>query len=166
MAQIDRVSKTVKDFAGQVEKFKGGEKNREFLYLDEMLTRALLELDNVDPDGCDEVRQARRAVIKEINAAIAKLEEKAKTPQEKTKPEQETNMETPTPAPTTPTPPTQDSAAPPPTTPTPAPTPAPAEGGEKAEEKMETDQQEEVKSSEPAEGTAEPAPAQPPVSSS
>lgn len=45
-----------------------------------MLTRALLQLDNVDPDGCDQVRQARRGVIKDINNAITKLESLAKDP--------------------------------------------------------------------------------------
>lgn len=64
----------------QVSRFQGTKKDREFLYLDEMLTRALLQLDNVDPDGCDDVRQARRTVIKDINAAIGKLEALAKDP--------------------------------------------------------------------------------------
>lgn len=147
----------MKDLVGKVEEYKGGKKDREFLYLDEMLTRALLELDNVDPDGCDDVRQARRAVIKGINAAISKLEEKATTPLQ----------EEPNTQPPAPTPPTanQDPSAPPPTTPTPATTTQEGEKTEKSEEKMETDQQQEAKSSEPAEGTAETAPAQPEISS-
>lgn len=55
------------------------------MYLDEMLTRALLQLDNVDPDGQDDVRQARRAVIKEINANISLLESKAAEAENKPK---------------------------------------------------------------------------------
>lgn len=156
MAQIERVSGTVKDLAGKVDEFTGGKKDRDFLYLDEMLTRALLELDNVDPDGCDDVRQARRAVIKEINAAISKLEEKAKTPQQ-----EQPSTQPPAPTPTA----NQDSTAPPPTTPTPAATTQEGEKTEKSEEKMETVQQE-ANSSEPAEGTAETAPAQPEATSS
>lgn len=71
---------TVAELREKVEGFKGTKKDREFLYLDEMLTRALLQLDNVDPDGCDQVRQARRGVIKDINSAISKLEALAKDP--------------------------------------------------------------------------------------
>ncbi|XP_050699986.1 trithorax group protein osa-like isoform X3 [Eriocheir sinensis] len=160
MAQIERVSATVKDLVGKVEEYKGGKKDREFLYLDEMLTRALLELDNVDPDGCDDVRQARRTVIKGINAAISKLEEKATTPLK-----EDQNTQPPPPPPPPPTA-NQDPAAPPPTTPTPGTTTQEGEKTEKSEEKMETDQKEAVKSGEPAEGSAETAPAQPEVSSS
>ncbi|ROT61511.1 hypothetical protein C7M84_020706 [Penaeus vannamei] len=49
------------------------------------------KLDNVDPDGRDDVRQARRAVIKDINAAISLLESKA------AEPEQAQKEKTPTP---------------------------------------------------------------------
>lgn len=83
---------SVDEYRSKVEAFSGSKKSRDFLYLDEMLTRALLQLDNVDPDGRDDVRQARRAVIKGINAAISLLESKA------TEPEKEQKEKTPTPA--------------------------------------------------------------------
>lgn len=81
LSQIDAVRTSVEEYRKKVDDFKGSKKDREFLYLDEMLTRALLQLDNVDPNGCDVVRQARRAVIKEINASISLLETKASEPQ-------------------------------------------------------------------------------------
>lgn len=81
LAQIEAVRASVEEYREKVNAFEGTKKNREFLYLDEMLTRALLQLDNIDPDGCDDVRQARRAAIKDINAAISALETKASEPQ-------------------------------------------------------------------------------------
>ncbi|KAK3863715.1 hypothetical protein Pcinc_030542 [Petrolisthes cinctipes] len=77
LIQIAAVAGSVANYSDLVGKFSGGRKSKEFLYLDEMLTRALLLLDNVDPDGRQDVRQARRTVIKEINASIAALEAKA-----------------------------------------------------------------------------------------
>lgn len=91
MSQIESVKASVDEYRAKVEAFSGSKKSREFLYLDEMLTRALLQLDNVDPDGRDDVRQARRAVIKDINAAISLLESKA------AEPEQAQKEKTPTP---------------------------------------------------------------------
>ena len=77
MTAIEEVAASVAEHRQGVEAFTGQRKDRQFLYLDEMLTRCLLQLDNVDPDGRDDVRQARRNVIKDINAAIALLETKA-----------------------------------------------------------------------------------------
>lgn len=77
LVQIAAVAGSVAEYSERVGKFTGGRKSKEFLYLDEMLTRALLQLDNVNPDGRQDVRQARRAVIKEINSSIAALEAKA-----------------------------------------------------------------------------------------
>lgn len=77
LVQIAAVAGSVAEYSERVAKFTGGRKSKEFLYLDEMLTRALLQLDNVDPDGRQDVRQARRAVIKEINSSISALEAKA-----------------------------------------------------------------------------------------
>ncbi|ROT83194.1 putative BAG domain-containing protein Samui isoform X1 [Penaeus vannamei] len=91
LSQIESVKASVDEYRAKVEAFSGSKKSREFLYLDEMLTRALLQLDNVDPDGRDDVRQARRAVIKDINAAISLLESKA------AEPEQAQKEKTPTP---------------------------------------------------------------------
>ncbi|KAG7163722.1 BAG domain-containing protein Samui-like, partial [Homarus americanus] len=84
LAQIEAIRASVEEFRSKVDVFTGT-KNREFLYLDEMLTRALLKLDNIDPDGRDDVRMARRAVIKDINASISLLEAKASETETKLK---------------------------------------------------------------------------------
>ena len=76
MDKISEVQKSVDEYKAEVSQYKGGKgkKDRQFLYLDEMLTRALLKLDDIDPDGRDDVRQARRALIKDINSTISTLE--------------------------------------------------------------------------------------------
>ena len=61
----------------KVDQFGGTKKDKEFLYLDEMLTRALISLDDIDPDGNNEIRLARKALIKDINSKISLLEKKA-----------------------------------------------------------------------------------------
>lgn len=61
----------------KVDEFTGATKNKEFLYLDEMLTRAMISLDDIDPDGNNDIRQARKALIKDINSKISLLEKKA-----------------------------------------------------------------------------------------
>ncbi|XP_064097410.1 BAG domain-containing protein Samui-like isoform X2 [Macrobrachium nipponense] len=98
LTQIEAVQASVDEYIAKVDAFTGVKNDREFLYLDEMLTRALLQLDNVDPDGREDVRQARRAVIKNINAAISALETKAtdaaKKNKEKTPENGEVSMET------------------------------------------------------------------------
>ena len=132
MVQINKVRGTVADLTQTVTAFQGTKNDRDFLYLDEMLTRALLQLDNVDPDGCDDVRQARKAVIKDINAAISKLESLAKDPGTSTP---KATCEDPQKSPTG----EQDPA----TSAPPAPPAPQQEAEEKSAEKMEVEKQEE-----------------------
>lgn len=87
METISAVRASVTELQEKVDKFEDKEKNKEFLYIDEMLTRALLQLDNIDPDGRDDVRQARRNLIKDINNTISKLEKKATQTSDETKTE-------------------------------------------------------------------------------
>ncbi|XP_075973888.1 BAG domain-containing protein starvin isoform X2 [Anticarsia gemmatalis] len=61
----------------EVENFKGTKKDKKYLFLDEMLTRNLIKLDNIETDGKENIRQARKEAIKCIQKCIAVLEAKA-----------------------------------------------------------------------------------------
>lgn len=61
----------------QVEQFAGKPRDKQYLYLDEMLTRNLIKLDNIDTEGKDTIRQARKEAIKCIEKWISILEAKA-----------------------------------------------------------------------------------------
>ncbi|XP_018023076.1 putative mediator of RNA polymerase II transcription subunit 12 [Hyalella azteca] len=77
LEKIEQVRSKTEEFMQKVDAFTGTKKDREFLYLDEMLTRALISLDDIDPDGNAEIRQARKNLIKDINSKISLLEKKA-----------------------------------------------------------------------------------------
>ncbi|CAG9831780.1 unnamed protein product [Diabrotica balteata] len=77
--QIQEIQKDVSSLMEQVEKFAGKSRDKQYLYLDEMLTRNLIKLDNIDTQGQDTIRLARKEAIKCIQQAIALLESKAST---------------------------------------------------------------------------------------
>uniref|UniRef100_A0A0B6ZA51 BAG domain-containing protein n=1 Tax=Arion vulgaris TaxID=1028688 RepID=A0A0B6ZA51_9EUPU len=67
----------VKGFEEQVNTFKGVKKDKEYRYLEEMLTRSLLKLDSVESGSYESVRQARKQAVRYIEAAIGLLELKS-----------------------------------------------------------------------------------------
>ncbi|XP_066140428.1 BAG domain-containing protein Samui-like isoform X1 [Euwallacea fornicatus] len=77
MEQIEAIQKDVASLLRQVEAFNGLPKDKNYLYLDEMLTRNLLKLDNVDTQGQDSIRSARKEAIKSIERTISLLDTKA-----------------------------------------------------------------------------------------
>lgn len=83
--KIQDIQRDVLNLMGQVEKFSGVRSDKEYAYLDEMLTRNLLKLDTIDTQGKESIRLARKEAIKCIQASInvleAKAEENAKTAQ-------------------------------------------------------------------------------------
>lgn len=60
-----------------VEQFGGKRGDKDYIYLDEMLTRNLLKLDTIDTNGKESIRLARKEAIKCIQTSIAVLEAKA-----------------------------------------------------------------------------------------
>lgn len=60
-----------------VEQFGGKRGDKDYMYLDEMLTRNLLKLDTIDTNGKESIRLARREAIKCVQASIAVLEAKS-----------------------------------------------------------------------------------------
>ncbi|KAI5652103.1 hypothetical protein NE865_00441 [Phthorimaea operculella] len=63
----------------EVEKFTGTKKDKRYIYLDEMLTRNLIKLDNIETEGKENIRNARKEAIKCIQKCIAVLEAKAES---------------------------------------------------------------------------------------
>ena len=60
----------------KIEKFDGSKTDKEYLYLDEMLTRHLISLDGIDPEGQLEIRQLRKESIKSVNRCLSLLDRK------------------------------------------------------------------------------------------
>ncbi|XP_020622057.1 uncharacterized protein LOC110059672 [Orbicella faveolata] len=64
--EIESVLAKAKELIPRVEAFKGSKQDKEYLYLEEHLTRCLLSLDLVETDGQGKLKSARRAAVKEI----------------------------------------------------------------------------------------------------
>lgn len=77
ISKIQDIQRDVLDLMAKVEKFTGKRQDKEYAYLDEMLTRNLLKLDTIDTQGKDSIRLARKEAIKCIQASINVLEAKA-----------------------------------------------------------------------------------------
>ncbi|GLV46756.1 starvin [Carabus blaptoides fortunei] len=77
LEKIKCVRNDVMELMSHVENFRGTRKDREYLYLDEMLTRNLIKLDNVETEGKENIRLARKEAIKCIQTCISNLEARA-----------------------------------------------------------------------------------------
>lgn len=77
MAQIAAVKAEVDGLERQVQQFSGESKDKQYRYLDEMLTREMIKLDNIDTDGHAEIRAARKDVIRAIEKCAALLESRS-----------------------------------------------------------------------------------------
>lgn len=62
--KIQDIQRDVLELMAKVEQFKGTRQDKEYVYLDEMLTRNLLKLDTIDTNGKDSIRLARKEAIK------------------------------------------------------------------------------------------------------
>jgi hypothetical protein len=77
ISRVQTIQKDVEELQDQVNKYSGrSRKDKEYIYLDEMLTRNLLKLDDIDTEGKDNVRQARKEAIRTIQRCISVLEGK------------------------------------------------------------------------------------------
>lgn len=54
----------------EVSKFKGAKGSREFLTLEEKLTRQLLSLDAIDTGGEEQIRSARKSTVDQIQELL------------------------------------------------------------------------------------------------
>lgn len=77
IAKIQAIQRDVLELMCAVEQFGGQRNDKDYMYLDEMLTRNLLKLDTIDTNGKESIRLARKEAIKCIQASIAVLDAKA-----------------------------------------------------------------------------------------
>jgi BCL2-associated athanogene 3 len=81
LSKVAAVQKNVDSLTEQVSQFTGSSRSdKQYIYLDEMLTRNLIQLDDIDTQGKEEIRQARKDTIRSIQRAISLLESKAPLP--------------------------------------------------------------------------------------
>ena len=80
LTPLEQISKIMDDLAQLEEKMKsftGTKGSKDYLFLEEMITRLLLKLDNIDSEGKDEIRNARKQAVRNVNAALDHLELKS-----------------------------------------------------------------------------------------
>lgn len=75
ITKIQKIQASVLDLMSRVEQFDGTDR-KEYAFLDEMLTQNLLKLDDIDAEGKENIKNARREAIKCINSLISLLEAK------------------------------------------------------------------------------------------
>lgn len=78
LAKLDKIKEDVRVLLEKIENFKGSKTDKEYLYLDEMLTRHLLALDCIETEGRDDIRQLRKDSIRSINRCLSMLDSRAK----------------------------------------------------------------------------------------
>lgn len=77
--EVDSLTERVKQYTGS-----SSRQHKDYMYLDEMLTRELIKLDDIDTEGKENVRVARKNAIKSIQSSISLLESKAPLPGQET----------------------------------------------------------------------------------
>ena len=77
MIQLDRIRGDVNVLEKKILKFTGLKTDKEYLYLDEMLTKHLLSLDCIDPDGDQTIKQKRKETVDIVNGCLSFLDQKA-----------------------------------------------------------------------------------------
>ncbi|XP_074656292.1 uncharacterized protein LOC141909645 [Tubulanus polymorphus] len=77
MEKVKDIENDTTDILEQVNHFNGKSKDKQYKYLEEMLTRNMISLDDVDSCGKDQIRQARKNCIRMVQSALDQLELKA-----------------------------------------------------------------------------------------
>lgn len=77
LAKVQQVLGRVLLLQEDVDEFVGKKTDKSYRYLEELLTKELLELDSVETQGQDNVRQARKEAVQRIQAILDRLERKA-----------------------------------------------------------------------------------------
>ena len=74
---IEQIANDCKSLEAQVMNFRGSKKDKEYKFLEEMLTRSILKLDGIESGGDDATRLARKTTVREIQSFLDQLELKA-----------------------------------------------------------------------------------------
>ncbi len=76
--RLEKIKAEIAVLKERITNFDGDKKTKEYLYLDDTLTRHLCALDAVESGGREDIRQLRRDSIKTINRCLSLLDSKAK----------------------------------------------------------------------------------------
>ncbi|XP_033097190.1 BAG family molecular chaperone regulator 3-like isoform X2 [Anneissia japonica] len=76
---IRQIHKEAESLGQKVVGFSGNKKDKEYLVLEEMLMRKLLELDKIETHGDNDIRSARKKAVHTIQQYLELLESKVKT---------------------------------------------------------------------------------------
>lgn len=74
--QLESIKAEMNDIATRVDNFSGVKSDKEYIYLDEMITSLLLKLDMIESNGVDEIRNRRRQLVRHVQDCIQKLEQR------------------------------------------------------------------------------------------
>lgn len=74
---MQSILREAEETQAKVNAFNGCKTDKEYIYLEEMLTRLLIKLDNIESEGKDEIRNVRRQAVKTVQSSIDQLELKA-----------------------------------------------------------------------------------------
>jgi len=76
IAKLEKIKEDVESLLDKIETFQGKKTDKEYLYLEEMMTRHLLALDGIEPEGNTEIRQMRKESINSVNRCLSMLDRK------------------------------------------------------------------------------------------
>ncbi|XP_010899818.1 BAG family molecular chaperone regulator 3 isoform X2 [Esox lucius] len=74
LAKVQNIVERVAKLEQEVQNFDGKKNDKRYLLLEELLTKELLALDSVDPEGRVDVRQARRDGVRRVQTILDALE--------------------------------------------------------------------------------------------
>ncbi|XP_036915534.1 BAG family molecular chaperone regulator 3 isoform X2 [Sturnira hondurensis] len=75
--KVEAILERVQGLEQAVDNFEGKKTDKKYLMIEEYLTKELLALDSVDPEGRADVRQARKDGVRKVQTILEKLEQKA-----------------------------------------------------------------------------------------
>lgn len=80
LAKVQQIVDRVVKLEQEVKCFAGKKNDKKYLLLEELLTKELLALDSVDPEGRADVRQARRDGVRRVQTILEELEQLEEQP--------------------------------------------------------------------------------------
>uniref|UniRef100_A0A3B4W9E0 BCL2 associated athanogene 3 n=1 Tax=Seriola lalandi dorsalis TaxID=1841481 RepID=A0A3B4W9E0_SERLL len=80
LAKVQKIVERVSKLEQEVKCFDGKKNDKKYLLLEELLTKELLALDSVDPEGRVDVRQARRDGVRRVQTILEELEQLEEQP--------------------------------------------------------------------------------------
>lgn len=80
LAKVQQIVDRVAKLEQEVKCFDGKKNDKKYLLLEELLTKELLALDSVDPEGRADVRQARRDGVRRVQTILEELEQMEEQP--------------------------------------------------------------------------------------